>query len=125
MKGGTAINLFIQDMPRLSVDIDVIWKDHTTSREHAMAGILDALQMSRQGPEQKGIKVRMTTANKGEETKLFAERENRQVKIEVNHVFRGTVLPTGQRRLVKKGAICSRRILLCRFLPGRSSTGAK
>src|ERR1700740_3707979 len=27
MKGGTAINLFIQDMPRLSVDIDVVWKD--------------------------------------------------------------------------------------------------
>jgi Nucleotidyl transferase AbiEii toxin, Type IV TA system len=102
MKGGTAINLFIQDMPRLSVDIDVVWKDHTTSREQAMAGISEALQTSQQGLEQKGIKVRMTTANKGEETKLFAERENRQVKIEVNHVFRGTVLPTEQRRLVKK-----------------------
>jgi hypothetical protein len=24
MKGGTAINLFIEDMPRLSVDIDVV-----------------------------------------------------------------------------------------------------
>ena len=24
MKGGTAINLFVQDMPRLSVDIDVV-----------------------------------------------------------------------------------------------------
>ena len=29
MKGGTAINLFVQDMPRLSVDIDVIYTDHT------------------------------------------------------------------------------------------------
>lgn len=27
MKGGTAINLFIQDMPRLSVDIDVVYTD--------------------------------------------------------------------------------------------------
>jgi len=25
MKGGTAINLFVQDMPRLSVDIDVVY----------------------------------------------------------------------------------------------------
>jgi hypothetical protein len=25
MKGGTAINLFVQDMPRLSVDIDLVW----------------------------------------------------------------------------------------------------
>jgi len=28
MKGGTAINLFIEDMPRLSVDIDVVYTDH-------------------------------------------------------------------------------------------------
>jgi predicted nucleotidyltransferase component of viral defense system len=102
MKGGTAINLFVQDMPRLSVDIDVVWKDHTTPREQAMAGIAQALQRSRQGPAQKGVKVRMSVASKGEETKLFVERENRQVKIEVNHVFRGTVLPSEQRRLVKK-----------------------
>ena len=33
MKGGTAINLFVQDMPRLSVDIDVIYTDHTTPRD--------------------------------------------------------------------------------------------
>ena len=26
MKGGTALNLFVQDMPRLSVDIDVVAK---------------------------------------------------------------------------------------------------
>lgn len=26
MKGGTAINLFVQDMPRLSVDIDVVYR---------------------------------------------------------------------------------------------------
>ena len=26
MKGGTAINLFVQDMPRLSVDIDVVFQ---------------------------------------------------------------------------------------------------
>lgn len=102
MKGGTAINLFIQDLPRLSVDIDVVWKDHTTSREQAMVGISEALQTSRQELEQKGIKVRITRANHAEETKLFAERGNRQVKIEVNHVFRGTVLPTEQRRLGKK-----------------------
>jgi hypothetical protein len=25
MKGGTAINMFVRDMPRLSVDIDVVY----------------------------------------------------------------------------------------------------
>ena len=37
MKGGTAINLFVQDLPRLSVDIDVVFTDHTASREVALA----------------------------------------------------------------------------------------
>jgi hypothetical protein len=32
MKGGTAINLFVQDMPRLSVDIDVVYRDYSASR---------------------------------------------------------------------------------------------
>src|SRR5260370_37409784 len=102
MKGGTAINLFVEDMPRLSVDIDVVWKDHTRPREQVMTGISEALQRSGQGLQQKGIKVRISAANKGEETKLFVERGNRQVKIEVNHVFRGTVLLPEQSRLVKK-----------------------
>jgi len=33
MKGGTALNLFVQEMPRLSVDIDVVFTDHTLDRE--------------------------------------------------------------------------------------------
>jgi len=32
LKGGTALNLFVQDMPRLSVDIDVVFTDHTLDR---------------------------------------------------------------------------------------------
>jgi predicted nucleotidyltransferase component of viral defense system len=36
LKGGTALNLFVQDMPRLSVDIDVVFTDHTLDREAAL-----------------------------------------------------------------------------------------
>ena len=32
LKGGTAINLFIRDMPRLSVDLDLVFTDHTVGR---------------------------------------------------------------------------------------------
>ena len=39
MKGGTALNPFVQDMPRLSVDIDVAFTDHTLGRDHALAAI--------------------------------------------------------------------------------------
>jgi predicted nucleotidyltransferase component of viral defense system len=32
IKGGTALNLFVQDMPRLSVDIDVVFTDYRLTR---------------------------------------------------------------------------------------------
>jgi hypothetical protein len=36
LKGGTAINLFIRDMPRLSVDLDLVFPDYTLPRERAL-----------------------------------------------------------------------------------------
>jgi hypothetical protein len=42
LKGGTAINLFIHDMPRLSVDLDLVFPDYTLPREEASAAGLSA-----------------------------------------------------------------------------------
>ncbi len=36
LKGGTAINLFVRDMPRLSVDLDLVFPDYTAPREEAL-----------------------------------------------------------------------------------------
>ena len=41
MKGGTAINLFVHDMPRLSVDIDLVYPDWSASRADALRAIAD------------------------------------------------------------------------------------
>jgi len=40
LKGGTAINLFVRDMPRLSVDLDLVFPDNTLSREQALSRIM-------------------------------------------------------------------------------------
>lgn len=42
LKGGTAINLFIRDMPRLSVDIDLVYLP-IEDREVSLQGIRSAL----------------------------------------------------------------------------------
>ena len=42
LKGGTAINLFVRDMPRLSVDLDLVFVDHRLEREDALARINEA-----------------------------------------------------------------------------------
>jgi predicted nucleotidyltransferase component of viral defense system len=39
LKGGAALNLFLHDMPRLSVDIDVVFTDHARGREEALRPI--------------------------------------------------------------------------------------
>jgi hypothetical protein len=43
MKGGTAINLFVQDLPRLSVDIDLVFVPKETPRDEALERITAAL----------------------------------------------------------------------------------
>jgi predicted nucleotidyltransferase component of viral defense system len=43
MKGGTALNLFVQDLPRLSVDIDVVFINHQADRDNALKEIAQEL----------------------------------------------------------------------------------
>lgn len=54
LKGGTAINLFIRDMPRLSVDLDLVFPDHGLPRDQALARIGEALQQSAERLEARG-----------------------------------------------------------------------
>ena len=99
MKGGTAINLFVEDMPRLSVDIDVVYTDHKATRDKALKSISSALEAARKKLARAGVEAEVSSTKDGDEIKLFIRRAGNQVKVEVNHVFRGTVLPVETRRL--------------------------
>lgn len=101
MKGGTALNLFVQDMPRLSVDIDVVYLDHRTGRDSALEVIRSELTAIRQRLHDRGMDSEIASSRRGDETKLFARRGRQQVKIEINHVFRGSLLPPELRSLSK------------------------
>lgn len=92
LKGGTAINLFIRDMPRLSVDLDLVFPDHTLSREDALARINDAIRQTAERLNKRGFQTHIPPADAGE-TKLLVRRDRIQVKIEANFVMRGTVQP--------------------------------
>ena len=46
LKGGTAINLFVRDMPWLSVDLDLVFPDHTLPRGQALRRINEAIRQS-------------------------------------------------------------------------------
>src|SRR5690554_3026773 len=102
MKGGTAINLFVQDMPRLSVDIDVVYRPWQTRRDEALQAINNKLAAISQRLEPLDVRTRLIRSKDLADTKLIVENESSQVKIEVNIVFRGTVLPIEYQSLSNK-----------------------
>lgn len=104
MKGGTAINLFVRDMPRLSVDIDVVYTPLQTSREEALQAIRHELGAIADRVAKLGLTTRKVHSQEFDDTKLLIDSAEAQVKVEVNVVFRGTVLPVARRPLSVKTA---------------------
>lgn len=93
LKGGTAINLFLRDMPRLSVDIDLTYLPFD-DRETALTNISDSLGKIR---ERITKSIPGTTINKntikGNDVKLLVQSQNAQIKVEVNTITRGHLHP--------------------------------
>ena len=92
LKGGTAINLFYRDLPRLSVDLDLVFCDHTVPRVEALAHIDTGIRAMATRLRARGFTTRAPFTVDGE-TKLIVQRDDITVKIEVNTVMRGTVHP--------------------------------
>jgi predicted nucleotidyltransferase component of viral defense system len=111
MKGGTALNLFVQDLPRLSVDIDVVFIDHQTDRETALEEIAQELQRIESAIKAMGFETQTRKVHDGDEVKIVISSDQAEVKVEVNFVFRGTVLPVQTRSMsAKTQALFSRNI---------------
>ncbi len=85
MKGGTAINLFLRDMPRLSVDIDVVYRPWQTPCDQALQAINQELAAIAQRVERLGVQTRLIRSKDLGDTKLIAENEASQVKVEVKY----------------------------------------
>ena len=83
LKGGTAINLFIRDMPRLSVDIDLTYLP-VEFRERSLA-MIDAAMKRIAGRLRRALPGVKITESRTEDaiTKLFIREAGAQIKIEV------------------------------------------
>ena len=93
LKGGTAINLFVRNMLRLSVDLDLVFPDHSLPRDEALAHINEAIRRSAERLKARGFQTHTLVAVDAGETKLLVRRAGIEVKVEVNFVMRGTVHP--------------------------------
>lgn len=94
LKGGTAINLFEHDLPRLSVDIDLAWLPVHDYAEDARL-IAEALErladVLRARPLQ--LQVQLSAGDGAGVRRLVASRGRARVQIETTPVMRGTVHP--------------------------------
>lgn len=91
LKGGTAINFFLRDMPRLSVDIDLTYT-RLDGRDTALAAINDTLEGLKADIEHL-IAGSTVIAKKlqGRIVTLMVKSRNVMIKIEPNLVLRGTI----------------------------------
>jgi len=91
LKGGTAINLFIRNMPRLSVDIDLTYLP-VQPRPESMVAIDAAMKRTRDRIRATIQGAQITEgAMEGTITRLIVRAGGVQIKIEVTPVLRGSV----------------------------------
>lgn len=102
LKGGTAINFFIQDLPRLSIDIDLTFVKNLP-RATAMDAIETGLRTLSRAilRRNKNYRIQELTTREGRLKKLIVSDLHCQIKIEPNFVMRGHLLPTIKRQLKK------------------------
>ena len=100
LKGGTAINLFVQNFPRLSVDIDLTYLP-LESRQEALGNIRNGLNRIAGRIEiTPGLSAALQD-NNPDEMRIIVDASDRgtgvaQIKIEVSPVVRGTLLEPSQ-----------------------------
>jgi len=103
LKGGTAINLFIRDLPRLSVDIDLAFIQLEPWDEAIELVAKSLLNIS--GNISKAIKDAKVNESRNAKTgkieKLIVSQPGAQIKIEPNPVIRGFVYPCSEMTLAQ------------------------
>ena len=98
LKGGTAINLFYRNMPRLSVDIDLAYlpiEDRATSLSAIDAAFDRIMAQINKLP---GVNAQRIAGGGGGDTRVLVTADGVTVKIETSPVMRGAI---GKPRLMR------------------------
>lgn len=92
LHGGTAINLFHLNMPRLSVDIDLTFVPFSDSRNEDLDKIRQSLKLVQNRLKNTFPNIRFEDEKRAEEElKLLCTKDNATVKVEVNQINRGLI----------------------------------
>ena len=98
LKGGTAINLFYRNMPRMSVDIDLTYINFD-DRKTAIANIENAMDRICTNINKRGI---VATIKGTESKKIYCSDNFITIKIEPNYTIRGYAYEPQLMRICEK-----------------------
>ncbi len=104
LKGGTAINLYYRNMPRISVDIDLNYlpieprEESLINIESALKRIAQTIQSKIPDADVQEVQIK----NPKMVSKLTVRNRDAKIKIEPNLVIRGTVFPCKNKVLCSK-----------------------
>lgn len=99
LKGGTAINLFYRDLPRLSVDVDLTFLP-IKDRVQSLADIDAAMdRIAAAGSEVRGVTTSRIAGGGGGATRVLFRRGSATVKVETSPVTRGVVFEPETKRV--------------------------
>lgn len=101
LKDGTALNLFIRDLPRLSVDIDLTYLP-IESRAESIKNIRYSLKKITESIQKSIPECKCVISESRDIAKIFVRAKDVQIKIEPNYVIRGSVFPCSERQLCAK-----------------------
>ena len=105
LKGGTALNLFLHNMPRLSVDIDLVYVPLDARDEALKASrvALESICARINAGAVLNAKARVQ-GNRPDALRVLVQRGTTAIKIELSPVLRGTVHPPEMKQIVEIAA---------------------
>ena len=96
--GGTAINLFLHDLPRISVDLDL---RYLRAQDYAVASKCIEACLERIVVQVKKIQPDCRHRLEAHKLRIRSPGQNAEIKLEVNPVFRGEIFGIENRQLAQ------------------------
>lgn len=119
LKGGTALNFFVHDAPRLSVDIDLAYVP-LKNRDESLKEISESLKRLKDhiSSQFQNCAISEKVISGGYWISLFISNQDIIVKVEVNTILRGTIYPVIEKNVnpealknLKSEHFCKMRVL--------------
>jgi predicted nucleotidyltransferase component of viral defense system len=124
LKGGTAINLFVHDLPRLSVDIDLTYLP-LGDRIAALTGIREGLQRIETGIKRRFAGTTVHASRRADTPRLFVDAPGARVTVEPNTTLRGSVFQAREARTVAAVETEFEQSVIARVLSAADLYGGK